>query len=305
MSKRFLLSESERKEIRNLYVKKNILSETVHTARAPLNHSLSSAQFDNVKNIMNLNILVDNEVKDTIRCGEQKTFVHSVGWVNFNITANLNCENGLLEVSVDAADSVWGLGGGTRVVAKLTDESANSMSAAGVTINGQDPKNFSLSMTIAQMKENPTLSPIEISVAGEESQTTSNDDVTDETQTTNNNDATNETQTTNLSEECVTLIPQLIQTENVQKWIQKINGNAGWVVMKGSHGLETQELYKGVKDVIKIIQCVVGADVDGLFGPNTETKVKDFQRENNLTVDGKVGDETIGKMTQIQNTVNT
>ena len=293
MGKRFLLSESERKDIRKLYIEKNILTETVHTARAPLNHSLSSSQFESVKDIMDLNILVDNEVKGSIKCGEPKQFVHTVGWFDFNITANLNCESGLLEVSVDAEDSVWRLGGGTRVVARLTEGSANSMSAAGVTINGQDPKNFSLSMTISEMKGDPTLSPIEISIAGEESQTTSNDDATDETQTTN------------LSEECVTLIPQLIQTENVQKWIQKINGNAGWVVMKGSHGLETQELYKGVKDVIKIIQCVVGADVDGLFGPNTETKVKDYQRENNLTVDGKVGDETIGKMTQIQNTVNT
>jgi peptidoglycan hydrolase-like protein with peptidoglycan-binding domain len=305
MSKRFLLSESERKEIRKLYVEKNILSETVHTATAPLEHNLSSSQFDSVKNIMDLNIIVDDEVKGSIKCGEPKQFVHTVGWVGFNITANLNCENNLLEVSVDAADSVWSLGGGTRVVARLTEGSANSMSAAGVTINGQDPKNFSLSMTISQMKENPTLNPIEISVAGREEGQTTNDS-TDETQTTNdNNDSTDETQTTNLSEECVTLIPQLIQTENVQKWIQKINGNAGWIVMKGSHGLETQELYKGVKDVIKIIQCVVGADVDGLFGPNTETKVKDYQRENNLTVDGKVGDETIGKMTQIQNTVNT
>lgn len=298
MGKRFLLSESEKKEIRKLYVKKNILTETVHTARAPLNHSLSSSQFENVKNIMNLNILVDNEVKGNIKCGEPKSFVHSVGFFDFDITANLNCEDSLLEVSVDAEDSVWSLGGGTKVVAKLTDDSANSMSAAGVTINGQDPKNFSLSMTISQMKEDPTLSSIEISIAGkEEPQTTDdNNGTSDETETTNNNDTSDETETTNLSEECVTLIPQLINTENVQKWIQKINGNAGWVVMKGSHGLETQELYKGVKDVIKIIQCVVGAEVDGLFGPNTETKVKNFQRENNLTVDGKVGDETISKI---------
>jgi hypothetical protein len=285
MGKRILLSESEKRDIRKLYVEKNILSETVHTARVPLNHSLSSAQFDNVKNIMNLNILVDNEVKGSIKCGEPKEFVHSVGIFDFNITANLNCDNNRLEVSVDAEDSVWSLGGSTAVVAKLTDDSANSMSAAGVTINGQDPKNFSLSMTIAQMKGDPTLSPIEISIAGgeEESADAGGEEETPDT-------------SPELTEECDTLVPQLMETENVQKWVGKVNGGAGWVVMKGSHGLETQEQYSGVKDVIKIIQCKVGADVDGIFGPNTETKVKDYQRENDLTVDGKVGKNTLTKM---------
>ena len=140
MSKRFLLSESEKKEIRKLYVEKNILSETVHTASAPLIHNLSSSQFERVKNIMDLNILVDNKVKGSIKCGEPKEFVHSVGFFDFNIKANLNCENGLLKVSVDAEDSVWRLGGDTRIVAKLTDDSANSMSAAGCNYKRTRPK---------------------------------------------------------------------------------------------------------------------------------------------------------------------
>jgi len=42
-----------------------------------------------------------------------------------------------------------------------------------------------------------------------------------------------------------------------------------------------------------------GADVDGVYGKKTSAAVADFQRKNGLTVDGKVGDQTLKKMVDV------
>ena len=39
-----------------------------------------------------------------------------------------------------------------------------------------------------------------------------------------------------------------------------------------------------------------GSNPDGIFGPNTEAAVKQFQKENNLSVDGIVGPNTMDKL---------
>jgi len=44
------------------------------------------------------------------------------------------------------------------------------------------------------------------------------------------------------------------------------------------------------------IQKIVGVSQDGIFGPNTERGVRIFQAQNNLTVDGIVGDKTLNAM---------
>ena len=45
-------------------------------------------------------------------------------------------------------------------------------------------------------------------------------------------------------------------------------------------------------DLVKQVQAKVGASVDGTFGPNTEAKVRTFQRDHNLVPDGIVGPKT-------------
>jgi peptidoglycan hydrolase-like protein with peptidoglycan-binding domain len=43
---------------------------------------------------------------------------------------------------------------------------------------------------------------------------------------------------------------------------------------------------------VKVWQVIVGAEVDGSFGPKTEEATKAFQKKHKLTVDGVVGDKT-------------
>ena len=47
---------------------------------------------------------------------------------------------------------------------------------------------------------------------------------------------------------------------------------------------------------VKKIQEELGLTPDGIFGPNTEMKIKDWQAENGLIADGIVGDDTWNKM---------
>ncbi len=37
---------------------------------------------------------------------------------------------------------------------------------------------------------------------------------------------------------------------------------------------------------------MLGVQADGVFGPNTEKALKDFQQGNGLAVDGKIGPKT-------------
>ncbi|WP_205753862.1 N-acetylmuramoyl-L-alanine amidase [Gottfriedia acidiceleris] len=47
---------------------------------------------------------------------------------------------------------------------------------------------------------------------------------------------------------------------------------------------------------VKLFQIKFGLKADGIFGPLTEKAVKDFQKKNKLTVDGKVGPKTWAKL---------
>ena len=47
---------------------------------------------------------------------------------------------------------------------------------------------------------------------------------------------------------------------------------------------------------VKLVQAMVGATVDGDFGPATERRVKEYQTKNGLLADGVVGRITWGRM---------
>ena len=81
-----------------------------------------------------------------------------------------------------------------------------------------------------------------------------------------------------------------------ENWKEGIN-NKGWVLMKGSHGHEGK--IPDTKKAIEFIQTKVGLsgdDVDGLYGSNTAKKVWNYQENNGLKPDGKVGKNTLAKM---------
>ena len=56
----------------------------------------------------------------------------------------------------------------------------------------------------------------------------------------------------------------------------------------------TRLLYKGCRgeDVKELQRTLGGLSVDGIFGPKTDNKVREFQKNNKLVVDGKVGKNT-------------
>ena len=59
----------------------------------------------------------------------------------------------------------------------------------------------------------------------------------------------------------------------------------------------TTTIKKGaVGNLVKMVQAVVGAKVDGVFGTNTELKVREWQACHGLTVDGVVGAKTWSSM---------
>ena len=116
------------------------------------------------------------------------------------------------------------------------------------------------------------------------------------------------------------------------KYVYTVEGNAGnhcWYVVKNKYSLknerilgygyplydsepvpptpgpggddmkfnELKELYyrkgnvfKG--DAVEVVQSVVNTNIDGSFGPKTDTAVKSFQKANGITVDGIVGPQT-------------
>ena len=78
----------------------------------------------------------------------------------------------------------------------------------------------------------------------------------------------------------------------LQEWVKGIL-EKGLVLMKGSG---RSEKLAEVKTMIKLIQCELCIKSDGIYGPNTEKAVRDFQKKHGLTIDGIVGDETLGKL---------
>lgn len=59
----------------------------------------------------------------------------------------------------------------------------------------------------------------------------------------------------------------------------------------GSRGDEVKQIQTKLKD-----WGYYNGNVDGIFGSETEKAVKSFQRKNNLTVDGIVGDKTLAAL---------
>jgi len=266
-----ILSESEKKEIREMY---GLITEArkSHTATMPI--TLDNSLTDLVPNIINaleIMFISDGELKGTMGCGETNSFSE---W-GFTITSKLDCSASVLTMSVEASETVWNTVDKT-VITKLTDDSANDMKELGLLFNGKPPKDFIIKMTMNQIKTNPEI-PLRISTTQ-----TSTTPTTDDTSTTDN------TPTTVVSD---VKIPE--------NWIEGIT-KKGWVLMKGSHGHEGK--IPNTKDAIKIVQTIVGLsgkDVDGLFGPKTEQKVIDFQKKNNLKPDGKVGKNTLAKFMEL------
>jgi len=68
----------------------------------------------------------------------------------------------------------------------------------------------------------------------------------------------------------------------------------GYLIRKGIHRQESK--YPGMMKAIEFIQKLVGAKVDGKFGPETEGKVKTYQKSKGLKDDGIVGKDTMSKI---------
>lgn len=91
-------------------------------------------------------------------------------------------------------------------------------------------------------------------------------------------------------------INEVLEKPEVKNWIEKITGPAKWTIRRGGEKLAEKDVYKGVIDVIKVIQCKLGLNPDGIFGNDTNSKLKSFQTEKGLKNDGIVGNATWGAM---------
>jgi peptidoglycan hydrolase-like protein with peptidoglycan-binding domain len=49
-------------------------------------------------------------------------------------------------------------------------------------------------------------------------------------------------------------------------------------------------------DPVKVLQAKLGVTADGIFGPGTETALKDYQKKHGLMVDGVAGPDTFAQM---------
>ena len=67
---------------------------------------------------------------------------------------------------------------------------------------------------------------------------------------------------------------------------------SGNVVKRGASGTEVREL----QSLLNQSGAQPQLEVDGDFGPRTQSAVRDFQRSNNLSVDGVVGENTLGAL---------
>ena len=68
----------------------------------------------------------------------------------------------------------------------------------------------------------------------------------------------------------------------------------GYLIRTGIHNQESK--YPGMMKAVEFIQKLVGAKVDGKFGPETEGKVKTYQKSKGLKDDGIVGKDTMSKI---------
>jgi peptidoglycan hydrolase-like protein with peptidoglycan-binding domain len=49
-------------------------------------------------------------------------------------------------------------------------------------------------------------------------------------------------------------------------------------------------------DPVKVLQAKLGVTADGIFGPGTETALRDYQKKHGLLVDGVAGPDTFAQM---------
>lgn len=78
----------------------------------------------------------------------------------------------------------------------------------------------------------------------------------------------------------------------------------------GAYGSETEaamkqcvvkrRLFYKYKNATKLAQRLLGITQDGLAGKDTEAAIKNFQKKNNLTIDGCVGEKTWKKLLKIE-----
>lgn len=71
---------------------------------------------------------------------------------------------------------------------------------------------------------------------------------------------------------------------------------AGKLLQLGDRGLEVRELQE---NLMKLGYSLENYGADEIYGQETEAAVMQFQRDNNLSVDGIVGPETRGKMQEL------
>jgi peptidoglycan hydrolase-like protein with peptidoglycan-binding domain len=62
------------------------------------------------------------------------------------------------------------------------------------------------------------------------------------------------------------------------------------ILRKGQHSGEPPVFR--LQYLLNYVKCTDDLDVDGIFGPKTEAAVRDFQQNENLSVDGIVGKQT-------------
>ena len=75
------------------------------------------------------------------------------------------------------------------------------------------------------------------------------------------------------------------------------------ILVDGIFGSQTEEALKNTivkkgqnNSLVSWLQCRIGADTDGKFGTNTDSKLREFQKNNGLSVDGIAGYNTFKKL---------
>jgi hypothetical protein len=139
-------------QIKRITEMMGVISEDIHKSQVLFKTALDKKNFESFQKMVELQFIVDGEEKGKMKCGDIRKFTES----GQEITTKLKCTTAMMEMSVDAGTAVWNFGGSTKVKTKLTDASAKSMSSAGVKINGGDPANFSIEMTLDQLSSDPT-----------------------------------------------------------------------------------------------------------------------------------------------------
>jgi len=100
--------------------------------------------------------------------------------------------------------------------------------------------------------------------------------------------------------------PKLKYSKTVEEYQKAYNVSYGGKLnVDGLAGAKTKatfekvDLYRGVKHkatIVKFIQKKVGASADGIFGSDTEKKVKAYQKKHGIPDTGRVKKKTITKM---------